>query len=66
MCIDVHQRATAAKECATLTLSTTAVHIVPLPEAKDVLTEILRPGAQKLLAIEAEVADWIDRRRVVA
>jgi len=38
---------------------------VPLPssEAKDVLTEILREGAQTLLvqAIEAEVADWIDR-----
>jgi hypothetical protein len=41
---------------------------VPLPEAKDVLTEILRQGAQKLLAqaIEAEVADWIDRRQAVA
>jgi putative transposase len=43
--------------------STTEVRLVPLPEAKDVLTEVLRQGAQKLLAqaIEAEVADWIDR-----
>jgi transposase-like protein len=36
--------------------------VVPLPEGKDVLSEVLRRGAQQLLrqAIEAEVADWID------
>jgi transposase-like protein len=36
---------------------------VPLPLAQDVLTDILRQGAQQLLAksIEAEVADWVDR-----
>lgn len=46
-------------------LSTTDVRLVPLPEAQDVLTEVLRQGAQRLLAqaIEAEVADWIDQHR---
>jgi transposase-like protein len=36
-----------------------------VPQALDVLTDILRQGAQQLLAeaIEAEVADWIDRRQ---
>jgi putative transposase len=45
--------------------STTETRIVPLPEATDVLSEILRLGAQKLLAqaVEAEVADWIDQHR---
>jgi transposase-like protein len=48
-----------------VSLSTTDVRLVPLPEAKDVLTEVLRQGAQQLLAqaIEAEVADWIDHHR---
>jgi putative transposase len=48
-----------------VSLSTTDVRIVPLPEAPDVLTEVLRLGAQQLLAqaIEAEVADWIDGHR---
>ena len=48
-----------------MSLSTTEVRIVPLPEAPDVLTEVLRLGAQQLLAqaIEAEVADWIDGHR---
>ena len=43
-------------------VTTTAVSF-PSSAAKDVLTEILREGAQTLLvqAIEAEVADWIDR-----
>jgi len=45
--------------------STTETAIVPLPQAQDVLTDLLRRGAQQLLAqaIEAEVADWIDRHR---
>jgi len=48
-----------------VSLSTTDVRIVPLPQAPDVLTEVLRLGAQQLLAqaIEAEVADWIDLHR---
>jgi putative transposase len=45
--------------------STREVRIVPLPQAGDVLTDLLRQGAQQLLAqaIEAEVADWIDRHQ---
>jgi hypothetical protein len=33
---------------------------VPLPNSQDVLTDILRQGAQQLFAqaIDAEVADW--------
>jgi putative transposase len=48
-----------------MTCSTTEARIVPLPQAQDVLTDVLRQGAQQLLAqaIEAEVADWIDRRQ---
>lgn len=36
--------------------------IVPVPTARDVLGELLRTGAQRMLAqaIEAEVAEWID------
>ena len=39
--------------------STSEQRIVPLPGSKDVLTDILRQGAQQLLAqaIEAEVQD---------
>ena len=45
--------------------STTETALVPLPQAQDVLTDVLRQGAQQLLAqaIEAEVADWIDRHQ---
>ncbi len=45
--------------------STSEVRIVPLPQAQDVLTDILRQGAQQLLAqaIAAEVTDWIDRHQ---
>jgi len=45
--------------------STSEVRIVPLPQAQDVLTDLLRQGAQKMLAqaIEAEVSDWIDRHQ---
>jgi putative transposase len=43
--------------------STSDLSIVPVVQGKDVLGEVLRQGAQKLLAqaIDAEVADWIDR-----
>lgn len=36
----------------------------PAASSQDVLTEILRAGARKLLAeaVEAEVDEWIDRR----
>jgi len=38
--------------------------IVPAPASRDVLSEILRAGAQRLLtqAIEDEVTDWIESR----
>jgi putative transposase len=43
-------------DCSTIDLS-----IVPVPQGKDVLGEVLRQGAQKLLAqaIDAEVTGWI-------
>ena len=46
-----------------MSLSTTDARVVPLPQAQDVLTDLLRQGAQQLLAqaIEAEVADWLER-----
>ncbi|MGZ3391220.1 MAG: IS256 family transposase [Isosphaeraceae bacterium] len=42
--------------------STTDIRIVPLPKGQDVLTDILRDGARRLLAeaVEAEVAAYID------
>jgi putative transposase len=42
--------------------STSDIRIVPLPDSRDVLGEILRQGAREMLAkaIQAEVADWID------
>jgi putative transposase len=45
--------------------STEEVRLVPLPQSQDALTEVLRLGAQQLLAqaVEAEVADWIDRHQ---
>jgi hypothetical protein len=45
--------------------STDEIRIVPLPNAQDVLTDALRQGAQQLLAqaIDAEVADWIERHQ---
>ena len=44
--------------------STSDMRVVPLPGSKDVLTDILRQGAQQLLAqaIEAEVQEWIEQR----
>jgi putative transposase len=58
-------RADAAQEYATMDCSTTDVRIVPLPQAQDVLTDVLRQGAQQLLAqaIDAEVADWLERHQ---
>ena len=44
--------------------STSDTRIVPLPASQDVLTQLLRQGAQKMLAqaIEAEVHEWIEHR----
>lgn len=43
--------------------STSETRIVPLPGSHDVLTDLLRQGAQKMLgqAIEAEVQAWIEQ-----
>ena len=51
-----------AEEYPAMSESTTGIDIVPLPTAQDVLTEVLRDGARRMLAqaIEAEVAAWID------
>lgn len=45
--------------------TTVDLQVVPVPSSQDVLTELLRSGAQQLLAqaIEAEVADWIEQRK---
>ncbi len=42
--------------------STTEIRIVPLPTGQDVLTDLLRDGARRMLAqaVEAEVDAWID------
>jgi putative transposase len=56
--------ANEAEEYATMEFSTSEQRIVPLPGSKDVLTDILRQGAQQLLAqaIEAEVQEWLEQR----
>src|SRR5512135_1318598 len=57
-----HQMAHEAEEYPAMTESTTDIRIVPLPDGQDVLTEVLRDGARRMLAqaVEAEVAAWID------
>jgi putative transposase len=42
--------------------STTGIDIVPLPTGQDVLTEVLRDGARRMLAqsVGAEAAAWIE------
>src|SRR3954468_11682126 len=57
-----HLVAHEAEEYPAMQQSTTDIRIVPLPKGQDVLTDILRDGARRLLAeaIEAEVAAWID------
>src|SRR5918993_5573145 len=51
-----------AEEYPAMNESTTDIRIVPLPTGQDVITEILRDGARRMLAeaIEAEVTTWID------
>src|SRR5262245_13270802 len=57
-----HQLADEAEEYPTMNESTTGIDIVPLPSGQDVLTEVLRDGARRMLAqaIEAEAAAWIE------
>src|SRR6516225_9959119 len=57
-----HQMAYEAEEYPAMNESTTDIRIVPLPSGQDVLTEVIRDGARRMLAqaVEAEVAAWID------
>src|SRR3954463_1742466 len=57
-----HHLAHEAEEYPAMSQSTTEIRIVPLPQGQDVLTDLLRDGARRMLAqaIEAEVAAWID------
>src|ERR1700722_7486978 len=57
-----HHMAHEAEEYPAMNESTTDIRIAPLPTGQDVLTEVLREGARRMLAraIEAEVAAWID------
>jgi putative transposase len=57
-----HQLAELAKEYAAVEKSTTLPIVQPTTSSHDVLTEVLRDGAKRLLAeaIQAEVADWIE------
>src|SRR3982751_6634316 len=50
-----------AEEDPAMSQSTTDIRIVPLPTGQDVLTEILRDGARRMLAqaVEAEVAAYV-------
>lgn len=57
------QTANEAKEYATMNRSTTDLPALPVRSSQDLLTDVLRQGAQQLLtqAIEAEVTDWTER-----
>jgi putative transposase len=57
-----HHEAHEAEEYPAMSQSTTEIRIVPLPNGQDVLTDLLRDGARRMLAqaVEAEVAAWID------
>jgi putative transposase len=57
-----HHLAHEAEEYPAMSESTTDIRIVPLPKGQDVLTDLLRDGARRMLAqaVEAEVAAWID------
>jgi putative transposase len=50
------------EEYPVMSQSTTEIRIVPIATDQDMLTDLLRDGARRLLAqaIEAEVAAWID------
>src|ERR1700733_5407463 len=57
-----HHEAHEAEEYPAMSQSTTEIRIVPLAPTQDVLTDLLRDGARRLLAqaIEAEVAARVD------
>jgi putative transposase len=51
-----------AEEYPAMSQSTTEIRIVPLPTGQDVLTDLLRDGARRMLAqaVEAEVAAYVE------
>jgi putative transposase len=57
-----HHEAHEAEEYPAMSQSTTEIRIVPLPNGQDILTDLLKDGARRMLAqaVEAEVAAWID------
>jgi putative transposase len=59
--VQAHHLAHEAEEDPAMNESTTDIRIVPLPTGQDVLTEVLRDGARRMLAqaVAAEVAAWI-------
>jgi transposase-like protein len=63
--MQLHPHAHEALEYATMTRSTTTETPLLLPSEKDVLTDVLRLGAQRLLAqaIQAEVDDYLAARQ---
>jgi transposase-like protein len=54
-------KTTFSQEYATMSESSNSMLALPATSSRDVLTDILRDGAQRLLsqAVEAEVTDWI-------
>jgi putative transposase len=58
------QEAHAGQEYTTMTETTTNALSFPVTTSRELLGEILRDGAQRMLtsAIEVEVAEWIDAR----
>src|SRR3954467_12095061 len=56
-----HHLAHEAEESPAMSQSTTEIRIVPLPKGQDVLTDILRDGARRMLAqaVEAEAAAYV-------
>jgi transposase-like protein len=63
----LHPHAHEALEYATMHHATTAAASIPLPIEQDALTDVLRLGAQRLLAqaIQAEVDDYLAARQDV-
>ena len=60
--VQAHQPAHEAEEYPAMNESTTDFRIAPLPTGQDVLTEVLRDGARRMLAqaIEADGAAWME------
>jgi len=57
-----HHMANEAEEYPAMSRSTTEIRIVPPPTGQDVLTDLLRDGARRMLAqaVEAEVAAYVE------